>query len=288
MMPSFCASTRLLLTSIKKEFPNIKVGGPAFGAYISILKPNGFKPVPFTRAFLEMCRQESLPLDFFSWHCYTDNPAELSQRAKYVREMLDSYGFQKTESHLNEWNLLPGNTWNEGRTPQEKDKYFAYLAGPAGAAFLTVALAELQDAPVDVCNLFHAELGNMGFFTMNGTPFKNYFGMLAFRSLLDLRKRVEIRGAIPGQVGLLAALNDAKTEAALLIANYRGDSEFRVHPTNLPAVISREVLLVDDLHDLIAGQVPESAKADQPFDLPLKAPAVALVLYHFAPETRKR
>ena len=31
-------------------------------------------------AALVLCTRESLPLDFFSWHCYTDNPAELAAR----------------------------------------------------------------------------------------------------------------------------------------------------------------------------------------------------------------
>lgn len=273
---------------IKKEFPKLKVGGPAFGAYMQVFKEGGFKPVPFTAAFLEMCKKDSVPLDFFSWHCYTDNPAEFSLRGKYVREMLDSYGFQKTESHLNEWNLLPGNTWSEGNTPEEKDEYFAYMAGPAGAAFLTTAIAEMHDSPIDVSNFFHAELGSMGFFSLNGAPYKNYFGMLSFRRLLDLGKRVEVQGATPGRVGVLAATNEAKTECAVLISNYRGDhSEFRIEPGNLPADVTREVFFVNQVHSLQAPLPPVVSKASEPFNLILRAPAVAVVVYRAASEVKK-
>jgi xylan 1,4-beta-xylosidase len=265
--------------AIKHAFPNLKVGGPAFGSYIQI-NGEAFKPVPFTAAFLEMCQTESVPLDFFSWHCYTDNPAELSMRAKFVRRLLNSYGFEKTESHLNEWNLLPGNTWNEGNTGEEKDQYFSYLAGPAGAAFLTTALSELQDAPVDVSNIFHAELGNMGFFTMNGTPHKNYYGMLAFRRLLDLGNRVEATGAVSGQVGVLAAINSEKTEAAILISNYRGSSEFRFQLQSVPTYTDREVLIVNETHKLESTTLLQRVEDSPLFNLDLKAPAVALVLFH--------
>jgi hypothetical protein len=227
-----------------------------------------------------MCQKESVPLDIFSWHCYTDTPAELSMRARFVRRLLNSYGFEKTESHLNEWNLLPGNTWNEGNTGEEKDQYFSYMAGPAGAAFLTAALCELQDAPVDVSNIFHAELGNMGFFTMNGTPHKNYYGMLAFRRVLNLRNRVQTTGAVSGRVGVLAAINSEKTEAALLISNYKGSSEFQLQLANLPANADREVIIVNETNKLEPTKLFRVLEDSQLFSLDLKAPAVALVLFH--------
>jgi xylan 1,4-beta-xylosidase len=265
--------------AIKNAFPNLKVGGPAFGSYIQISR-DAFKPVPFAAAFLEMCQKEAVPLDFFSWHCYTDNPAELSIRAKFVRQLLNSHGFEKTESHLNEWNLLPGNTWNEGNTPEEKDQYFAYMSGTAGAAFLSTALCELQDAPVNVSNIFHAELGNMGFFSMNGTPCQNYYGMLAFRHLLDLGNRVQTTGAISGIVGLLASINRNETEAVLLISNYRGNSEFHIQTSGLPANADREILMVNDTRKLEPTKTIQPIGGPQSFNLTLKAPAVALVLFH--------
>jgi len=184
--------------------------------------------------------------------------------------------------------LLPGNTWTEGSTPEEKDDYFAYMAGPAGAAFLTTVIAEMHDSPIDVSNFFHGELGSMGFFSSNGAPNKSYFGMLSFRHLLDLGKRVEVQGATPGRVGVMAATNDAKTEGVILISNYRGDdSEFHIAPSNLPAGVTREVLFVNQVHSLAAPLPPVTAKASEPFNLILRAPAVALVIYR-APGTDKK
>ncbi|MDB6041299.1 MAG: hypothetical protein JWM99_5140, partial [Verrucomicrobiales bacterium] len=266
--------------AIKNAFPNLKVGGPAFGSYIQISR-DAFKPVLFAAAFLEMCQKEAVPLDFFSWHCYTDNPAELSIRAKFVRQLLNSHGFEKTESHLNEWNLLPGNTWNEGNTPEEKDQYFAYMSGTAGAAFLSTALCELQEDPVNVSNIFHAELGNMGFFSMNGTPCQNYYGMLVFRHVLDLGNRVQTTGAISGKVGLLASINRNETEAVLLISNYRGNSEFHIQTSGLPANADREILMVNDTRKLEPTKTIQPIGGPQSFNLTLKAPAVALVLFHY-------
>ena len=52
------------------------------------------------------------------------------------------------------------------------------MGGGPGAAFIAAALIELQDAPLDMANLFHGELGGFGLFTGHGVPLK---------SLIELR-----------------------------------------------------------------------------------------------------
>ena len=100
-----------------------------------------------------MCRKENVPLNFFSWHCYTADPGELSARARAIRRLLDSKGFTETESHLNEWNYLPGNAWGpitRSGTSSTRQRTYEAMAGAPGAAFVAAALLELQDAPVNV------------------------------------------------------------------------------------------------------------------------------------------
>src|SRR5690606_22866365 len=121
----------------------------------------------FVTGFLNVCRAESLPLDFFSWHCYTADSTELVARAKAVRDLLNAYGFRATESHLNEWNFLPGNSWapmSRSSAPLERQRYYRAMAGAPGAAFIAAALMDLQAAPLDQANLFHGELGAFGMF----------------------------------------------------------------------------------------------------------------------------
>jgi len=154
---------RTAATAIKKQFPDLQVGGPALGASGSF--ENGeFHPTDFAVNFLAMCRNDNVPLDFFSWHCYTADPAELSARALAVRRLLDSKGFTETESHLNEWNYLPGNDWGpigQSGTPLARQHAYEAMSGAPGAAFVATTLLELQDAPVNVCNFFHGELGGV-------------------------------------------------------------------------------------------------------------------------------
>ena len=150
---------RTAATAIKKEFPTLKVGGPALGASGSFVAGK-FRPTDFALAFLAMCRKENVPLNFFSWHCYTDDPAELFNRSRAIRQLLDEKGFTETESHLNEWNFLPQNSWQpitRSATSTERQRFYQEMSGAPGAAFIATSLLELQDAPVDICNLFHGD-----------------------------------------------------------------------------------------------------------------------------------
>ncbi len=273
------------VTRIRASYPDLKVGGPAVGASGQFV--NGeFRPTAFVTNFLALCRRESLPLDFFSWHCYTADPSELVRRAGAIRQLLDAYGFSKTESHLNEWNYLPGNNWKGlGRNSLPADRQAAYetMAGSAGAAFIVTALLELQDAPVDVCNLFHGEAGGFGLFNEHGVPQKNYYGLLAFHGLLDTPRRVAVHGAVAGQLGLVAGLDTAGSEASILISSLdRSSSDFEVVPTHLPwsGPTCVETWLVDASHDFSLVSTTTNAVSDTPLRLGLKSPAVALLRLH--------
>jgi xylan 1,4-beta-xylosidase len=263
---------------LRSEFKQIKIGGPGFG-YCGKFDGTSLEPSPFCAAFLELCRRESLPLDFFSWHCYTDNPSELAARAKAVRRLLDAHGFTKTESHLNEWNYLPGNSWDilsRDAAPEVRQRDADRMAGAEGAAFLAASLIELQDAPVEVANFFHGECGLFGLHTEVGAPVRPYFAMLAFAQLLDTPRRIPAEGGITGKLALLAGSDDQTSRAALLLANLSGPTELRVTLRHLP---------VPDA--VVEVRVVDAKRALEPLDgwqfksgvltLKLPPPAVALV-----------
>jgi xylan 1,4-beta-xylosidase len=264
---------------LRKEFPPIKIGGPGFGSCGSFDGTN-LQPSAFCSAFLDQCRKEPVPFDFFSWHCYTDNPAELVARSKAVRKLLDERGFQKTENHLNEWNYLPGNSWDlvsRKAAPEGRQRGVDAMMGAAGAAFLAASLIELQDAPVDVCNLFHGETGIFGLFTEVGAPTRNYYGVQAFAQMLDTPKCLTVTGGISGKLAVIAGTNADKTKAAVLIANPGGPESIRLSITNFPGWGQGEVeVKLVDGQKLLEPLVVQEKKAGE-LNLSLRPPCVAIL-----------
>lgn len=203
--------------AIKQRFPQAKVGGPGLGN-TGTLKPDGaLAPSAFAAALLDFCRRERLPLDFFSWHCYTNDPNEPAARARAVRKLLDSYGFQSAESHLNEWNYLPDNDWMpvglKGQG-EPRRRFYARMHGAEGAAFIAATLIKLQDAPVDAANYFTVNTGGFGPFDEAGVAKKTYHALAAFGQLGE--KRLEASAeALPTASVLASAATDGRVTVLL-------------------------------------------------------------------------
>jgi len=272
------ASTR----AIKSRHPSLKVGGPAVGHSGDFVKGQ-FRPSAFVTNFLAFCRRESLPLNFFSWHCYTDDPAELSIRAKAIRQLLDAYGFRATESHLNEWNYLPGHSWkalSKTADPEERRRFYDEMSGAAGAAFVAAALLELQDAPVNIANFFHGELGGFGLFTEHGVPTRIYDAMMAFRRLLETPRRVEVRGGDSGRLAVVAGVDATNRRAAVLVSSLgHPASEFRFELLRLPwrGASTVEIQFVDTTRRLNGSVQRTNLTSDASLDLSLIKPGIALI-----------
>ena len=273
---------RTAATAIKKQFPALQVGGPALGASGSFVKGE-FVPTDFAASFLAMCRKDKVPLNFFSWHCYTADPAELTARARAVRRLLDSKGFTETESHLNEWNFLPGNTWkpiSKSGTPAARQRFYEEMAGAPGAAFVAASLLELQDAPVDVCNFFHGELGGFGLFNEQGVPLKAYQALRAFQGLMETPRRVETRGAVAGKLACAAGLSTDGREATILVSNFadpRSEIVLNWKGFAWTGGVTAEIRTVAATNNFSNVRTESVAGESATLRLALKAPALALI-----------
>ncbi len=117
---------------LKKCFPDLKIGGPAFA------NPRKYGP-----AFLECVKENGAPLDFFSHHMYHRKPARIVEDVRIIRKMLDEKGFGAAESILNEWNY--NRSWNE------TDNYSGKMRPTVkGAAFVGAVMCACQNEPVDM------------------------------------------------------------------------------------------------------------------------------------------
>ena len=273
---------RTAATAIKKQFPALKVGGPALGASGSFIKGE-FVPTDFAVGFLAMCRKDNVPLNFFSWHCYTADPAELTARSRAIRRLLDSNGFTETENHLNEWNFLPGNTWKpitKSGTPTARQRYYEEMAGAPGAAFVAAALLELQDAPIDVCNFYHGELGAFGIFTEQGVPLKSYHALRAFQGLVETPRRVETRGVVAGKLAFVGGLSADGREATMLVSNFadpRSDIVLNWKGFAWTGGVTVEIRTVNATSDFSNARTESVAGESASLHLTLKTPALALI-----------
>jgi xylan 1,4-beta-xylosidase len=268
--------------AIKTRFPEVKVGGPALGGTGQFA--NGtFHPSPFLTNFLSFCQQHEAPLDFFSWHSYTSDPRELPRRAHAVRQVLDQYGFARSESHLNEWNYLPNNDWRpmlrEGQG-LPRARWYEKMGGPEGAAFVAAALLLLQDAPVDAANFYTAEIQGFGLFSFEGVPKRTFYAFRAFRELLDTPWRVKAVSEQPERVAVVAGLGADKRCAGILVSNDNSTEEqFALSLRNRPwsGETDYELLLVDASHELTPAACGRLGPSEDLVHVTLKAPAVGLI-----------
>ena len=156
---------------LKGKFPNLKVGGPALCFSRD-----------FANRFLGYCRDNEVPLDFFSWHTYATEPRQIAGQCDEFRAMLDKYGFDKTESVLNEWNYVKGwvDDWQysleveSGRFNQK------------GSAFIMATMIDCQSRPLDMLMFYDARLSasmNSMFSKPTYQPLKGYYPFYAWSKL---------------------------------------------------------------------------------------------------------
>jgi xylan 1,4-beta-xylosidase len=240
---------------IKARFPDLKVGGPSVGAIGEVIDGH-WKPSEFLGGFLQHCKLNSAPLDFFSWHTYTNDPKIYAIKAKAIRKWLDENGFSKTEIHLNEWNYLPGNEWNplsvRGQG-QARDDWYTEMGGANGGAFLLNVLIDIQDSPIDVANYYCGDTNAFGLFSRHGTPKKTFYAMRAFRDLLKTPHRLSVVAPEGTQPVICAGENAERTEITVLASNFRGKAQpLNLIMENLPHGSRPEVhtFVIDDRRQL--------------------------------------
>lgn len=270
--------------ALKAAFPKLMVGGPGVGI-TGDLVGDELRPSAILTGFLETCRREALPLDFLSWHCYSasSNPMELPLRAHCIRRLLNQYGFTRAESYLDEWRNIPDYNWapvSRTADPLVRQKWYQRMCGPEAAAYIAAVLLGLQDAPVEAANFFHGELGGFGMFDESGVPYKNYYGMLAFKRLLDTPERVQVAGPVPNGLAIGAGRSADGQSAAILMSSYdRAPGPLRLQLENLPwpNPILRSVRVIDEQHDLAPVTGQAGLEPGPVLSVSVQAPAVALV-----------
>lgn len=179
---------------LKNRFPDIKIGGYGATGFYTAVRPDythgAFDDwfenlVPFAKGFFKYITapETKAPLDFFSWHYYSNDLSDIAVMQTFVRSMLDRYGFENAESHLNEWNYnsltTGGDTTGEFRKSMKC------------AAFVAAMFCAMHDAGVDKAMYYDAEVRRTSYCGLfesgNPIPMKPYYSFLAYKFLIDAK-----------------------------------------------------------------------------------------------------
>jgi hypothetical protein len=106
--PLFEALFMQAVAALKQHFPHVKVGGPGFAVSTSCTSNPAAGAAPDVGSqgvdlapFVEKLVREKVPLDFISWHTYSNNPTRMQACAREIRTMLPP----SWEMYVSEWNL---------------------------------------------------------------------------------------------------------------------------------------------------------------------------------------
>ena len=124
---------------LKSCFPGLKIGGPAVAGNEA-----------WSDDFLRTMRERGVPMDFFSWHCYTADPERIRAKAAAFRALADKHGYTEAEMLLDEWNYM--EDWNN------QPPSFRKLISCHGAVFCAASLITMQKSPVDAAAYFEADV----------------------------------------------------------------------------------------------------------------------------------
>ena len=198
---------------LKAAFPQLKIGGPALCGRMD-----------WGERFLRHCRDHAVPLDFFSWHAYATEPKTITARCDAYRALLDKYGFQKTESILNEWNYVKGWTDQWVYTLEVESGRF----NQKGAAFIMATMIDCQSKPLDMLMFYDSKVGtamNALFDPVTLWPMKGYYPFYAWSKLAALGTQVtcEVRepNAAPAGGGPATGVALDKAASAALASGVR-------------------------------------------------------------------
>jgi xylan 1,4-beta-xylosidase len=227
--------------TVKKAYPSLKVGGPALASNLGFLE-----------GFLKYCHEHDAPLDFVSWHIYTQDPHEVARRAQRVHALMTQYGYAKAESILDEWNYGPTDWKKLFVDPAASKTYFDATQNAYGAAFDGTVLTDLQDAPLDIATYYSGTTLMWGMFSSAGVPLKPYYAFLAFKRLLDTPKRVAMESAHDPGITTVAGLSEDGKMLRVMISNTTRETKNLKLQLKGLAAQSRayERRIVDASHDL--------------------------------------
>lgn len=212
--------------ALKAAHPDLLIGGPGF----THAGATNFTSTGWLKKFLDKVQAEGAPLDFLSFHVYTNESDRPASMAAGLRTELDGRGLAGTAIYLTEWNTFTDPA-------ADLDQARQLRSGALGCSILTAGWIGIQDAPID--RLFHYR-GNdtnastpegYGLFLGVGTAKLNAYAFQAWSKLASTAERLSVD--LQGDSNLRAlAGKDGSGKTVILVVNL-GDSSSSWTPTDL-------------------------------------------------------
>ena len=196
----------------------------------------------FFFGFWEYIKAHNTPLDFFSWHSYTDIDSTCLMEG-FLRRVMKQYGYENAESHINEWN----------NAHEKRLVGSSYAAAAAAAMILT-----MQNAGTDLMCYYDARIhasSYCGLFDpMTGKPTATYYVLAAYGELYALGDQTACQVSDPAIRAVAAAKGERR---ALMLANFSEEEK----NITLDIPDGFDLYLVDRDHHMTAcGAVPSALK----------------------------
>lgn len=218
---------------LKKNFPELKIGGPALAWRET-----------WAEDFLNEMSKRKVPLDFFSWHVYCTTPKKMTEKAERIRKMLDFYGYESAESHLNEWNYIKG--WEEDYIYSIKTMH-----DEKGAAFTAACVSEAQRSSIDMLMYYDTRPSIFcGVFDINTCErLKGFYPLYWYGMLYDYDREVTA-DTLPKDIYALCGV-DGGGKTLTIVTYYTDEPDLskKTVRIELKQNAKYEVYLVDKSHD---------------------------------------
>lgn len=292
-MADFAEFYMVAANHLKSCFPDLMIGGPAFTV----------PDQPQIRDFFDIITKDGkkTPMDFYSWHGYTNTVEKALLRASQAEDVLKTYGYEDAEVVYDEWNYV--KSWsNIGES-------YDIIQSVKGMALDAAVMAAMQSTSVNTMCYYDAQMkfagGWCGLFKRDysekranggGTgivPKKPFYAFKAFNELYRLGAKdteAEIgtqHETIADQVAMkiegeglygVASRSYDGTKGGFMLVNYRDfdleqeTHDVTIHLSGVPGK-TMTVYILDENHDLEPVYTAESGD----FDYVLEPYSVLLV-----------
>ena len=204
-------------TRIRAAYPQVKVGGPGLAGQFSTLE--GTESA--LDALARHCAQYSVPLDFLSWHHYTEaNELDLTGVVPRLRGLTSALGLNGVELIVSEWNI-----WSN--LAEEPIAFDDSRAASQMAGFMTTAIQagldrntyfQMFDLVLDPNEpMLDLQGAHMGAITVHGIK-KPVAHVLSFIATM-LDEQVLKTGAAPKEYGARVLASRTTDRMVLLVSN---------------------------------------------------------------------